>query len=94
MRNWCGNPSQPEGTIYRRSPRTRSRNVAPGTEKNHWRERQTQYKFAICEGTSGRIEESIGKEERRTTCSTSSKSGQSSKEKQGEGSKRRSEEAP
>ena len=37
--------------------------LPPGTEKNHWRERQTQYKLAICEGTSGRIEKSIGKEE-------------------------------
>ena len=35
-RDWSDYTSQPEGTIYRRTSRTRSRDATPGTKKNSW----------------------------------------------------------
>ena len=34
-------PSKSEGTIYQRTPSTRSRNATPGTKENNWRAAQT-----------------------------------------------------
>ena len=40
-RDRSGHPTQPEGTIYGRTSRTRSRNATPGTKKNSWWAAQT-----------------------------------------------------
>ena len=86
-------PLNPKGPSTGDPPEPDPGMLPPGLRKTTGGKGKPSTKFGICEGTSGRIEESIGKEERRTTCSTSSKSGQSSKEKRCEGSKRRGEEA-
>ena len=91
-------PVNPKGPSMGEPPEPDLGNATPRTKKNSWWGAQTQYQCTIetqaqctvSKRSTGRVEESAGKEEGGRAQEGSS---QGSKEKREEGSKRRSEEA-